>query len=113
MAQVDRLKIQLGITGITEDALLDDLLESAKAAIFQRRFPYSDYPETVENRYLDLQVRLAVFLYNKRGAEGQTAHSENGVSRTYEGADIPVGMLREVTPMVGLPCALPVEEVIV
>lgn len=116
MAQLDRLKIQLGITGSTEDALLLELLESAKESILARRYPYSDYPvdETgvtvLETRYSGLQLKIAVYLYNKRGAEGQTAHNENGINRTYESADVPESMLREITPLVGLPCALPVVE---
>lgn len=31
------------------------------------------------------QVRLAVILYNRMGTEGETSHSEGGVSRTMEG----------------------------
>lgn len=31
------------------------------------------------------QVRLAMILYNRMGTEGETSHSEGGVSRTMEG----------------------------
>ena len=47
------------------------------------------------------QIEIAVYLYNKQGAEGQTAHSENGISRTYESADVPESMLRGIAPFVG------------
>jgi hypothetical protein len=48
------------------------------------------------------QCEIAAFLLNKRGAEGQTSHSENGVSRSYEGATIPPSMLADITPFVGV-----------
>lgn len=109
MAQLDRLKVQLEIKDDSQDQLLLDLLESAKYAILSRRYPFHDFPvddkgePILENRYLDLQVRIAVYLYNKMGAEGQLSHSENGVSRTYEAGDIPESLLRQVTPFVGTP----------
>lgn len=109
MAQLDRLKMQLEIANKDEDLLLTDLLDSAKYAILSRRYPYGDFPANelgeciLENRYLDLQVRIALHLYNKMGAEGQVGHSENSVSRTYEKGDVPESLLRRVTPLVGVP----------
>jgi len=109
MAQLDRLKIQLQITGNEEDNLLLELLDVAKYAILSRRYPFGEFPvddagePVLENRYLDLQVRIAVYLYNKMGAEGQLSHSENGVSRTYEAGDVPESLLSQVTPFVGTP----------
>lgn len=108
MAQLDRLKLQLGIIDSDEDALLLDILESAKAAILSRRYPFGEYPvdengETIfESRYFDLQIRIAIYLYNKRGVEGQTSHSENGINRTYESADVPESLMRGITPYVGV-----------
>lgn len=107
MAQIDRLKVQLGITNTDEDSLLNEYLEVAKQAILKRRYPYTTYPVDdvgtviMDARYEDTQLKIAVFLYNKRGAEGQTAHGENGVDRTYENADIPKSYLVEVIPFVG------------
>lgn len=39
-----------------------------------------------------------MYLLNKRGAEGQTAHSENGISRSYEDGDVPPTLLRDIVP---------------
>ena len=106
--QLERLKIHLEITDSSEDALLRDILTSAKNAILARRYPYTEYPmdetgETIlEKRYEDLQIRIAVYLYNKRGAEGQTVHNENGINRTYESADVPESLMRGITPFVGV-----------
>ena len=44
MAQLDRLKIQLQITGNEEDNLLLELLDVAKYAILSRRYPFGEFP---------------------------------------------------------------------
>lgn len=41
-------------------------------------------------------VQLAVILYNREGIEGETAHSEGGVSRTMEA--IPQEIMRQIMP---------------
>ena len=100
MTQLERLKIR--ITEKATDNELEDILESAKAVILSRRFPFGEpYPD-IEPKYKDLQIRIAVEMFNKRGAEGEIAHSENGVSRTYENADVPDSMLRDVIPHCGV-----------
>ena len=96
MDNLDRLKLR---TGETDEALLLDCLESAKSAIMARRYPYGEWPEELENRYLDLQFRCALAIYNKQGGEFETAHSENGVSRSYGSEGIPQELLLEITPM--------------
>lgn len=98
MDALERLKLR---TGETDTALLTDLLESAKAAILARRFPYGDGTEALEPRYADLQYRIALDLYNKEGAEGELSHAENGVSRSYESSWVSKQLLNEVTPMCG------------
>ena len=100
MTQLERLKIR--ITEDVNDNELEDILESAKAVILSRRFPFGEHPTEIEDRYKDLQIRIAVEMFNKRGAEGETAHSENGVSRTYSSASVSEELLREITPKVGV-----------
>ena len=100
MTPLERLKIR--ITENVPDAELEDILESAKAVILSRRFPFGDHPYELENRYKDLQIRIAVEMFNKRGAEGETAHSENGVSRSYSSAGVSEELLREITPKGGV-----------
>ena len=100
MTQLERLKIR--ITENATDAELEDILESAKAVILSRRFPFGVYPLDIEDRYKDLQIRIAVEMFSKRGAEGQTAHSENGVSRSYASAGVSEDLLREITPKAGV-----------
>ena len=100
MTQLERLKIR--ITEKVNDSELEDILESAKAVILSRRFPFGEQPEEIENKYKDLQIRIAVEMFNKRGAEGETAHSENGVTRSYASANVSEDLLREITPKVGV-----------
>jgi hypothetical protein len=100
MTQLERLKIR--ITENVTDEELEDILESAKAVILSRRFPFGDHPPEIESKYKDLQIRIATEMFNKRGAEGETAHSENGVSRTYSSANVSEDLLREITPKAGV-----------
>ena len=100
MTQLDRLKIR--ITENATDVELEDILESAKAVILSRRFPFGQQPAEIEDRYKDLQIRIATEMFNKRGAEGETAHSENGISRSYSSASVSEELLREITPKAGV-----------
>ena len=100
MTQLERLKIR--ITENVNDEELADILESAKAVILSRRFPFGEQPEELEARYMDLQIRIATEMFNKRGAEGETAHSENGISRSYSSASVSEELLREITPKAGV-----------
>lgn len=100
MTQLDRLKIR--ITEKTNDVELEDILESAKAVILSRRFPFGEQPAEIEDKYKDLQIRIAVEMFSKRGAEGETSHSENGVSRSYASASVSEDLLKEITPKAGV-----------
>ena len=100
MTQLERLKIR--ITEKVDDKELEDILESAKAVILSRRFPFGEQPTEIEEKYKDLQIRIAVEMFNKQGAEGETAHSENGISRSYASASVSEDLLREITPKVGV-----------
>lgn len=93
----------MGGFGNTEDSSDDVLLAYLAIAgrkIIDRAYPYDDVTE-VPKRYHILQCEIAVYLLNKRGAEGETSHSENGISRSYENADVPESMLSVIVPFVG------------
>ena len=84
-----------------EDSVLLDYLSVAGRAVIDRAFPYrSADVEEVPDRYGTLQCEIAAYLLNRRGAEGETGHSENGISRQYEDGWIPASMLRRVLPTV-------------
>lgn len=96
MDAFERLKKR---TGESDEDLLKDILESARSAILARRYPFQDWPETLEPRYEDLQFRIALSIYNKMGAEFQTGHSENSVSRQWGSEGIPQELLQEIVPI--------------
>lgn len=91
----------------SEDAI-SVYLDMSVQAILNRLYPFSGSEEFYEEdglpkKYEPLAVRICIYLIRKEGAEGQTAHVENGVHRNYESADIPQSMLNEVIPMVKVP----------
>jgi hypothetical protein len=83
------------------DNILLTYLKIAGRKIIDRAYPYDETVENVPKRYEILQCEIAAYLLNKRGAEGETSHSENGISRSYENADIPESMLDVITPFCG------------
>lgn len=87
------------------DGLAEAYLDMAQAAIVARRWPYRDDAEWAEvpEKYHMLACEAAAYLVNRRGAEGETSHSESGTSRTYESAGLPDSMMRMVVPVVGVP----------
>ena len=100
--KLEQLKSLLGISGTDEDALLLTLLSISAQKILDRLYPYDSSVTEVPVRYESKQIEIAVYLYNKRGAEGQIGHSENGISRSYESADVPESLMRGITPFVGV-----------
>lgn len=76
-------------------------IDISREIILNRRYPFG-YPDGTEvpAKYEATQCQIAVCLWNQRGAEGQSAHSENGINRTWaELTSSP--LLRFVTPVVG------------
>ena len=57
------------------------------------------YP--VPDKYAMVQLKIAAYMLNKRGAEGEVQHIENGVHRNYGDADIPETMLNSIPSRVG------------
>lgn len=99
MTQLEKLKLLLNEQENNEiDGILELYLEDAKNIICELRFTYE-----VEPQYLSTQLKIAMELYSKSGAEGQTSHSENGISRSYETADISPSLLSNITPFVRTP----------
>ena len=84
------------------DSVLKSYLTIAGQKILNRAYPYDDTVTEVPRRYGYLQCEIAAYLLNKRGAEGEISHSENGISRTYENADVPESMLNGVIPHCGV-----------
>lgn len=113
---VERLMLR---TGETDQVLLQDCIETARHVFLSRRYPFGNWPVqeiTIDNgdgtytttedfyiepRYMDWVFRAAMDLYNKQGSEGEMSHSENGISRAYEGSWISKQLLQEIVPYAG------------
>ena len=103
MSQTEKLQLLKAMVSEsdTEEVLLT-YLKIAGQKIINRAYPYGTDETEVPTRYDFLQCEIAAYLLNKRGAEGQTSHSENGISRSYESADVPESLIGAVTPNVGV-----------
>lgn len=77
MTQLEKLKMLLDVTD--QDGLLQTLLEDAEADVLtwtnRAKLPIA----------LEATVRqVAIIRYNMQGVEGQTTHSEGGISRSFD-----------------------------
>ena len=95
MTQEEILKIKLKDDDVDNDDL-EVLLQSAKLIILSNRYPYHDFPVDDNGEYL--QIRIAVELFAKSGAEGELTHTENAVTRQWASADVSPALLREIIP---------------
>ena len=83
-----------------EDEDCYDEIESAIESVNDRRHFISTENKLFEDKYKNIVIRLCICSFSKMGAEGQIAHSENGISRTYAGAsEHPNDILKEIVPL--------------
>lgn len=84
------------------DGVLTFYLESAEAAVLKKAFPVGSYTEAqkqdVLTEYENVEMRIALALVAKDAVWGETAHSENGISRSYDSSDVPKSLLDQIVP---------------
>lgn len=103
MTDEEKLTVLKAMVGSSDsDEVLSSFLLLAGRKIIARAYPYDSSVTEVPTQYDYLQCEIAAYLLNKRGAEGQTSHSENGITRSYENADVPSSMMKIITPHVGV-----------
>lgn len=103
MTQEEKLNMLKAMVGGSDtDEVLSAYLLLAGKKIITRAYPYKSDVTEVPTQYDTLQCEIAAYLMNKRGAEGQIGHTENGIQRQYENADVPASMLKSVTPYCGV-----------
>ena len=103
MTDVEKLiALRAMVGGSDADEVLSTYLLLAGRKVIARAFPYNEEVVEVPAKYETVQLEIAAYMLNKRGAEGQTQHSENGITRQYENADIPSSMLKAITPHCGV-----------
>lgn len=86
---------------IVSDVVIKQEIDEAIFTINEcRRFTPTD-GVLYDKRYESLIVPLCISALAKIGAEGQTAHSENNINRTY-GSDgkYPISLLRTIKPLI-------------
>lgn len=99
--KIEKLKVLIA-PDTASDLLLTNLLEQSEGIILNRRYPFGA-PEgaTLSPMHEQIQMRIAVELFSKMGAEGQTEHAENGITRKWESADVSPSLLRTIVPVCG------------
>lgn len=98
--KVKTLKVMTG--GSDTDEVLSTYLTIAGNKILAKAYPFTNTVTEVPEQYETIQLEIAAYLLNKRGAEGQTSHNENGIVRGYADASVPSSMLRGVIPCCGM-----------
>lgn len=85
-----------------DEMLLSRYILLSEGIVLNRRYPFGPpVGATVPKQYEHIQLQIALELFAKRGAEGQTEHDENGIGRKYESANVSYSLLRRITPIVG------------
>ena len=98
---LEKLKVLISPETASDDLLLY-LLEQAEGIVLNRRYPFGAPEGAALSAFHQLiQVRIAVELFSKMGAEGQTAHDENGIKRTWEAGEVSPSLLRQIVPVCG------------
>ena len=97
--KLNMLKNMVGTSDL--DDVLSTYLTLAGKKIIAKAYPFDSSVSDVPEQYDTLQVEIAAYMLNKRGAEGQVTHTENGIQRQYENGDVPSSMLKTVTPFCG------------
>ena len=93
------------MTDEKDESVISVFLEIAKSTVLNILYPYETEDDKMVwlKKYDSTQCKIAAYMLNKRGAEGETMHSENGISRTYGNADIPNDLKNEITPFAKVP----------
>lgn len=82
--------------------LLSKLIAMSEGIVLNKRYPFGIPDGTiVPKQYEHIQLQIALELFSKRGAEGQTEHDENGINRKYEAADVSPSLLKRIIPVCG------------
>ncbi len=99
----EKLEMLKAITGEEDDNVLTVYLNIAGDVILRRLYPFGTENIQVPSPYEVRQVEIAAYLLNKRGAEGEISHTENGMSRTYGDSYVPPSYLRGIVPVAEVP----------
>lgn len=102
MDQSSKIALLAAMTGEQDSETLAAYLSLAQTKILRRLYPFQSETTTMPEQYAENQIDIAAYLLNKRGAEGQTSHNENGIDRKYGSADVPEEYFRGIVPYCGV-----------
>lgn len=102
MTEEQKIAMLKSLTGETNSDIISAYLFLAKNELIRKIYPYGDGEEELPTKYDGLHVQAAEYLLNKRGAEGEVQHSENGLTRTYESGGLPKALLEQIVPICGV-----------
>lgn len=87
-----------GLSVSADDAL--DEIQNALLEYYNDRHYTPTEKKPYEDVYAGIIIQLAISSISKNGAEGETSHSEGGVSRSYDNAsDYPLSLTRKIIPL--------------
>lgn len=101
------IKTLVGDMPEATDELISTMLSAARSAIYGRLYPFkssggSDCPmASIPHKYDVLECRLAARYLMRLGGDGEVAHNENGISRTYASPN-DEDLLSEVMQIIGV-----------
>lgn len=101
--KIDMLQAMMG-EEVEERGVLHVYLELAKQKVLNRVYPFKEDFEGIDvpDKYAMIQLKIACYMLDKRGAEGEIQHIENGIHRNYGDADVPESMLNDIVPFAQL-----------
>lgn len=102
MNDLEKLALLKTLISDADDNILNVYLQLAQDEVLKRLYPFGDGGATIPDKYDMTQIRIAEYLYLRRGSEGEVSHSENGINRSYESADIPLNLVKNIIPLVGI-----------
>jgi len=97
------VKSIMNITDTSQDDILKTYLSMAENEIISWRYSYAsaeNTPTGVPAEYEQTQIFAVIAGYSQGGAENQTSHSENGISRTFKYEDMVAYIRSRVIPFV-------------
>jgi len=102
MTKTEMMNMLLVMTDEKDVDVLSAYIDLAGREVIRHAYPYREDIVTVPEQYHDVQLNVAAYLVNRRGAEGENVHLENGIARHYEDGHIPPTLFRGIVPQVGV-----------
>lgn len=108
MNDTEKLEMVQTVMGISDSETaeverIEVYLNAAAKEILAWRYSLSgNQPSEVPEEFEMVQVWAVITGYSQIGAEGQSAHSENGISRTFNYSDMIQYIHRNIRPLVGV-----------